>query len=544
MRSLRSVTRKVSRDLRSSIQPHGVAEDLRSSWQQTRSSFYARREAASGRSPWRATLGASSALVEVLFGAEPPMIDSAAPPRRFARLRRNWVAVMWLLTAIMFTVTIAWLDDNTTLWDPAVPIVGALLVLPLGLATKTPLRAWRLVVVLAAAAPIVLPPSSTTSPVDGPPWPPSLIFVALYTLYRLAIRANLRLLVPVAVVSSIVIWWSYIVADHRNASGSATATVIGVAVLLIFGYLIGTRRRMQDELAAGVRRTQQEQARSALLEERARIARELHDVVAHHMSVIAVRAETAPFRMPGMSEAVKDDMAETSAIAREALTEMRRLLGVLRGAGSGSELAPQPGLERLDGLIAGVRGAGLSVDVEIEGDVRALPPGVELSAFRIVQEALSNVLRHAPGAHATVKVSYEPDGLRVRVVNGPPPGGPTEPRPAGFGHGLIGMGERAAMLGGHLETGTTEEGGFMVEAMLPHDAHPHDAHLQDPRPESTHPEHVHPEQDADEQGAGSQDALTQDARPRDTQPHDTQPLNAQPHDLDALDDATAEGRRR
>ncbi|HWD48254.1 MAG TPA: histidine kinase dimerization/phosphoacceptor domain-containing protein [Actinomycetota bacterium] len=155
-----------------------------------------------------------------------------------------------------------------------------------------------------------------------------------------------------------------------DALNQAYVGILLATVLIALGYLTGTRRRLKFELVEGRRREQEGQARSTLLEERARIARELHDVVDHHMSVIAVRAATAPFRIPGLPEAVKDDMAETSAIAREALAEMRRLLSVLRGADTDAERVPQPGMDRLEGLVAAVRGAGLTVDARVEGDQR------------------------------------------------------------------------------------------------------------------------------------------------------------------------------
>jgi signal transduction histidine kinase len=160
-------------------------------------------------------------------------------------------------------------------------------------------------------------------------------------------------------------------------------------------------------------------------------------------------------------------MAETSAIAREALTEMRRLLGVLRGADGDAERAPQPGMDRLEGLVAAVRGAGLAVDLRVVGDQRPLPSGVELSAYRIMQEALSNTLRHAPGARAAVEVRYEPGRLWLRVRNDPPPAGGDRPPPAAPGHGIVGMRERATMLGGTLAAGPTGDGGYLVEATLP-----------------------------------------------------------------------------
>jgi signal transduction histidine kinase len=367
----------------------------------------------------------------------------------------------------MFLLSTQLLLDQSRLWEPSIPVVAALIALPLGLAADTPLRAWRLQFVVAVAAPLIVPPVGWV----GPPWPATLVFVALYVTYTLAVRLELHLLVGLWLVTSAGILWGYLVSGPReNSLGEANVAIVLATLLIAFGYLFGTRRRLQRELVEGRQREQRQQAHSSLLEERARIARELHDVVAHHMSVIAVRAETGPFRIPGLSEAVKDDMAETSAIAREALTEMRRLLGVLRGADSNAERVPQPGMDGLEGLIAAVQGAGLAVDLRVDGARRPLPSGVELSAYRIVQEALSNMLRHAPGARATVEVRYEPSRLWLRVRNGPPPVRGGGPPPAPPGHGIIGMRERAAMLGGTLTAGPSGKGGYLVEAVLPLDA--------------------------------------------------------------------------
>jgi signal transduction histidine kinase len=295
-----------------------------------------------------------------------------------------------------------------------------------------------------------------------------MVFVALYVTLAVAVRLELHLLVGVWLVTDATIVFGYLAKGGGvDALNEAYVAILFATIVIAYGYLLGTRRRLQLELVQGREREQQQQARSALLEERARIARELHDVVAHHMSVIAVRAETAPFRIPGLPEAVKDDMAETGAIAREALTEMRRLLGVLRGADAGAELAPQPGMDGLAGLVAAVRGAGLAVHLRVDGGPRPLPAGVGLSAYRILQEALSNTLRHAPGAEVTVEVGFEPDRLRLRVRNDPPPAGGERPPPAPPGHGIVGMRERAAMLGGTLAAGPTSDGGYLVEAALP-----------------------------------------------------------------------------
>ena len=458
------LTRRLGRSLRARWPVRrrltGEADRRAPSWWRT-----ARR--ASDVRSFRDALGRlASAPAELLVGPEPP-----APPAleggRFGGFRRYRTPALWLAAVGTFLVSTQLLLDQGSLWEPVIPVVAALIALPLGLAASTPLRAWRLQVMVAVAAPLIVPPAGWV----GPPWPPTLVFVAMYVTYAVAVRLDLHLLVGVWLVTDGGILWSYLVAGPRQDWPSEAGVAIVFATILIaLGYLAGTRRRLQRELVEGRQREQQQQARSALLEERARIARELHDVVAHHMSVIAVRAETAPFRIPDLPDAVKDDMAETSAIAREALTEMRRLLGVLRGAESGAEHAPQPGLDRLEGLVAAVRGAGLAVDLRITDGQRPLPAGVELSAYRILQEALSNTLRHAPGARATAEVAYEPNHLRLRVHNGPSPVGGERPSPPRPGHGILGMRERAAMLGGTLAAGPTPDGGYLVEAVLPLDA--------------------------------------------------------------------------
>jgi signal transduction histidine kinase len=409
----------------------------------------------------------AAAPTELVVGPEPPPLPAAGG--RFGWLRRYRPLVLWLSAVATFGLSTQLLVENSRLWELLVLVVAACIALPLVLTVDTPLRAWRVQVVVAAVAPVVVSPASGWTSAQGPPWPPTLVFVGLYVLLTVAVRLELHLLVGVWIVTSVVIFWGYLIAGPRDSLGEANVAIILVTILMAYGYLVGTRRRLQSELVAGRQREQEQQGRSALLEERARIARELHDVVAHHMSVIAVRAETAPFRIPGLPEPVKDDMAETSAIAREALTEMRRLLGVLRGADTGAERAPQPGMGRLEGLVAAVRGAGLAVDLRVAGVQRPLPSGVELSAFRILQEALSNALRHAPGATVTVEVRYEPDRLCLRVHNDAP-AGRDRPQPAAPGQGLIGMRERAAMLGGTLAAGPDGEGGYLVEAVLPLDA--------------------------------------------------------------------------
>jgi signal transduction histidine kinase len=237
---------------------------------------------------------------------------------------------------------------------------------------------------------------------------------------------------------------------------------------------------------AGRSATGEDEARSVLSDaltehmargERARIARELHDVVAHHISMIAVQAETARLTTPGMPEAGAARLREIGDTARAGLTEMRRLLGVLREDVGTDEVAarqPQPGLPQVAALVDAARGAaaGASVRLIVAGPVTSYDPGVELVAYRIVQEALTNVRRHAPGAAVDVELQYGGDTLRLLVRdNGPGPGAaggaPPSGHPGSTGHGLLGMRERAATVGGSVRTGPAPGGGFLVEAVLP-----------------------------------------------------------------------------
>jgi len=206
--------------------------------------------------------------------------------------------------------------------------------------------------------------------------------------------------------------------------------------------------------------------------ERARIARELHDVVAHHISMVAVQAETARLTTPGMPAAGAQRLLAIGDTARAALTEMRRLLGVLREDARaaipgqpGADRQPQPGLPQLNELLDEARDAsGTGTRLILRGSPATLDPGVELAAYRIVQEALTNARRHAPGAAVDVELDYADDALRLRIRdNGP---GPPPTPPAG-GHGLLGMRERAAAVGGQLSTGPAAGGGFLVVASLP-----------------------------------------------------------------------------
>lgn len=258
---------------------------------------------------------------------------------------------------------------------------------------------------------------------------------------------------------------------------------VGVSVaersvdLLIFGIALamgdGTRNRMavaaeQQARLDALAREQDRLAEEAVRDERARIARELHDLVAHSMSVVAVQAGVGHHLIDQRPEQAKEALATIERTSREALTEMRRMLGVLRSDGEhhGPELAPQPGLAGLDALCDQVRDAGVDLEVEVRGHVRPLPSGVDLSAYRIVQEALTNVIKHAGPARAHVLIEYGPDRLELRVEDDGR--GLSAIEPDHRGYGILGMRERAVVVGGELRTGPRPGGGYKVTAVLPY----------------------------------------------------------------------------
>jgi signal transduction histidine kinase len=204
-------------------------------------------------------------------------------------------------------------------------------------------------------------------------------------------------------------------------------------------------------------------AREAVVEERARIARELHDAIAHNVSMMVVQAGAERRVLDDDHQPTREVLATIEQIGRGALTEMRRLVGMLRSEAD-PPLAPQPGIDDLATLVAQVREAGLPVDLRVEGERRDLPVGVELSAYRIVQEALTNALKHAGDAHATVRIVYGPDSLELEIVDDG--AGGTSPV-SGGGHGLVGMRERVALYGGRFDAGRRPSGGFAIRVLLP-----------------------------------------------------------------------------
>jgi signal transduction histidine kinase len=236
---------------------------------------------------------------------------------------------------------------------------------------------------------------------------------------------------------------------------------------------LGLRRRTEhaarlEERAIALEQRREADAREAVAAERARIARELHDVVAHSVSVMTVQVSGVRRLLKPEQERERAALETVERTGREALAEMRRLLGVLRETDGAAELAPQPGLDGLERLLDQVRASGLPVELSVEGERRPLPAGVDLSAYRIVQEALTNALKHAGKANAWVELRYDPDALQLEVAND----GATALAGDGRGHGLHGMRQRAEVCGGTLDAGPRPGGGFRVRASLPVESAP------------------------------------------------------------------------
>jgi signal transduction histidine kinase len=256
-----------------------------------------------------------------------------------------------------------------------------------------------------------------------------------------------------------------------SKSGSAYSEFFWTTLILtlawFFGSALGSRTEQARELTQRVEAAERARATAAERatgEERARIARELHDVVAHSVSVMVVQASGVRRLLKDEQHREREALLSVEQIGRQALTEMRRMLGVMRsGEEAPAALAPQPGLQHLDRLVAQVEEAGLPVTLRIEGERPDISPGVDLSAYRIVQEGLTNALKHAKGAHAEVVVRYIDSSVELEIADN----GPGVPNGDGMGHGLVGMRERVALYGGTIEAGPRAGGGFVLRPQLP-----------------------------------------------------------------------------
>jgi signal transduction histidine kinase len=276
--------------------------------------------------------------------------------------------------------------------------------------------------------------------------------------------ASLRVTVAVAATGAVTATVATLLGPE--APGAVFGSILAVAAPAAVGRLVGHQRaqaaRLQD-LTERLRRERAGAERAAVAEERSRIARELHDVVGHEVSVIALQADAAAAALETAPALARAPVAAIRESAGEALAEMRRVLGALREDEVGAGLRPQPGFADLPALADRARAAGTPVELAVGGAPRPAPPSVELAAYRLAQEALTNARKHAPGAPVRLEVAWEDGVVALRVADA----GPGPPRDAGTGYGLVGMRERVRLLGGELHTGPAPGGGFEVAATLP-----------------------------------------------------------------------------
>jgi len=375
-------------------------------------------------------------------------------------LRRADTAATWaldvgiaLLTLIPTVAVLGHGERHGVHGAVAKVLIGAVLsVAPLIVRRRWPVQVLAAILLIGVAVP-------------GPAVfsPPAL--VALYTVasrrpWRVAAASTLATVVAFALHRIV---WGYSLPLFGVISEIALALLA-----LVLGLYQATRLAYLEQVHQRAQRLERERvllAEQAAAEERLRIARELHDVVAHNISLMVVQAQALGATV-GAEEQTRDSALAIADLGRGAMSEMHRTLELMRASDAADERAPQPTLAGLDALIEQARAAGVSVELSVDGDPHALDAGVELSAYRIVQEALTNVIKHAGPAHVAVRVSYAQDQLAIEIVDdGVGTGGPETPR---SGHGLVGMRERVALFGGTLRTGPDDGGGFRVQALLPY----------------------------------------------------------------------------
>lgn len=368
---------------------------------------------------------------------------------------RAWLLDALLAASVVAVFAIAPPDESTgeALWRWS--LAAALTAGVLLFRRRSPLLVAVAIVALWLAA-------YADSAIDDPPFQMIALLIIAYTLG--AYEPLSRGLVGLAAISV-----AFVVMNLWRGlnTGDSLAGPFQFAVLFGLGYALAAGRRSRRGLEAKARQLEQEQderARAAVAEERARMARDLHDALGHAISVMVLQIGAVRTRLDPRQVAENETLLTAERTGRDSVTELRRMVGVLR-EGPTERLAPPVSLSSIDDLVESVRAAGISIDVVREGSARELPSGVDITAYRVAQEALTNVVRHAPSAHARLRIAYEPEAVVVEVTDdgaGRPIVGLGEP-----GQGLIGMQERVSAFGGSLVADAASGGGFLVRARLP-----------------------------------------------------------------------------
>jgi signal transduction histidine kinase len=365
------------------------------------------------------------------------------------------IAVAAVVGALQLAVSDGQKAPETTRWF-SVPAIALLLLAPLArkrFAFAAPAAVWLLATGLSFVDGRVVPATITAS-IGG--------MVAAFLLGNLRDETLARVGLAVVLGGAAAIAY--------NTPDAAAGELVFTPVLFGIGWLAGFALRQRvaeaeeaEDRAARAERDRETAARIAVAEERARIARELHDIVAHSVSVMVLQVGAVRHRLPTAQAEDSKALEDVEQAGRAALAEMRRLLGAMRRDGEEAEMAPQPGLDDLDSLIEKVSGAGLPVRLHVDGEPFALPPAVGLSVYRIVQEGLTNALKHARASRADVTLRYGSDELQIDVLDDGDGGSTSD----GLGHGLVGIRERVKIYGGEMTAGAATGGGFVLTTRLP-----------------------------------------------------------------------------
>ena len=386
--------------------------------------------------------------------------------RRRVRMWISQLMVLALGSLALVNIWVAPLPDTDTLPGPRLinTLIFLLICLTLLWRQRVPVAVLFAVIFLVVVQAALFHPSFQNPAGQIP----LVSFLALiWCFYSVGAYSGVRRAVLAGVIAGVVILPAFLLTLRAGVHPeNILPSLLFCASFWFIGRTVHQRQvqaaRLQD-LAVQLELEREEKAQSAVAEERTRIAREMHDVVAHSMSVMVVQSQAAQRLLEGEQRAARQALGSIETTGRQALTEMRRLLGTLRRTDAELTLAPQPSLSRLEDLIEQVREAGLPVELRVEGEAASLPPGVDLSAYRIVQEALTNTLKHAKASHAKVVVHYRDDELVLEVTDD----GAGNGNGGGSGQGVIGMRERVALYGGILKSGKKAGGGYGVRARLP-----------------------------------------------------------------------------
>jgi signal transduction histidine kinase len=373
--------------------------------------------------------------------------------------RGRWPTVVAVVvTLILYSIAWPTLQVTHDVSAPLMPLVAGFAVFPFVLVFSRPALGWA----VTALAALVIPLAFDRIGDYTYPWQVVHIIVLLSLVLAVAILEEIRV-VLVVWVATVLLFFVYMPGDD------GWGWMVGLTALVVFGLLVRWLVISRRQLAHEEEISELERARRAVLEEKARIARDLHDIVAHHMSMVVVQAQSAPYRLTDVSDEVRAEFDSLGATAREALNEVRSLLGVLRSDGYTPENEPQPGVERIGELLAATQRAGVLLHTEIAGEPVGVSDGVGLAVYRILQESLTNSTRHAPGAAVDVRIRWSPGTVEMAVTNGPrtEAASAVVPSDRNGGSGIRGMGERAAAVGGRLVAHPRPDGGFEVHAVLP-----------------------------------------------------------------------------